>query len=328
VSATPDVPPPPDPSLPSDDAPDLEFALNAADAGLRLDVSLTKAQPQFSRNFIRHMINDGAILINGKTVKPSYTVRGGEQVSIEIPEPEVIEARPENIPLNVIFEDSDIIVVNKPPGMVTHPSSGHTSGSLVNALLFHCKDLSSINGKLRPGIVHRLDKDTSGAIIAAKNDAAHRSLADQFSGRTVKKEYAAIAWGKPLKDTFFNDGRIGRHPIRRTEMSVIKSDSDGREAYTDFEVLERFPKKNAFFVRAMPKTGRTHQIRVHLAKLGFPILADVLYGKESALPDLGLARHALHAYRLSVTHPATGKYLTFEAPIPDDMSTALSSLRH
>ena len=230
-------------------------------------------------------------------------MKGGEQVSIEIPEPEVIEARPEDIPLNIIFEDSDIIVVNKPPGMVTHPSSGHNSGSLVNALLFHCKDLSSINGKLRPGIVHRLDKDTSGAIVAAKNDAAHRSLADQFSGRTVKKEYAAIAWGKPLKDKFFNDGRIGRHPIRRTEMSVLKGADDGREAYTDFEVTERFPTKNAFFVRAMPKTGRTHQIRVHLAKLGFPILCDELYGKETELPDLGLTRHALHAFRLSVGIP-------------------------
>jgi 23S rRNA pseudouridine1911/1915/1917 synthase len=143
----------------------------------------------------------------------------------------------------------------------------------------------------------------------------------------VKKEYAAIAWGKPLKDKFFNDGRIGRHPIRRTEMSVLKSADDGREAYTDFEVTERFPKKNAFFVCAMPKTGRTHQIRVHLAKLGFPILCDELYGKEAALPDFGLTRHALHAFRLSVQHPATGKSLTFEAPIPDDMSTALSALR-
>jgi len=328
VSRPPESDSPGIPAVPPDDAaPDIEFSFEPADAGSRLDVAVTRTQPQFSRNFIRHLVNDGAILINGKIAKPSYKVRGTERVSIEVPEPEVIEARPEDISLSVIFEDSDIIAINKPPGMVAHPSSGHTSGSLVNGLLFHCKDLSSINGSLRPGIVHRLDKDTSGVIVAAKNDAAHRGLAEQFAGRTVRKEYAALCHGKPLLEKFFNAGRIGRHPVRRTEMAVMRGEGDGREAHTDFEVVERFPQAGVFFVRALPKTGRTHQIRVHLSHLGFPILCDLLYGRETALPDLGLTRHALHAQRLLITHPLTRKSLTLEAQIPDDMSTALSTLR-
>jgi 23S rRNA pseudouridine1911/1915/1917 synthase len=325
VTQPPNTPTVPDPASP-DPANEIEFELSADAAGLRLDVAIAKAQPQLSRNFVRHLLNDSAILVNGKSAKPSYTVRGGEKVSIELPEPEIIEARPENIPLNIIFEDHDVIVINKPVGMVAHPSSGHTSGSLVNALLYHCKDLSSINGKLRPGIVHRLDKDTSGVIIAAKNDAAHKGLADQFAGRTVQKEYLALCHGNPPKNEFFSDGRIGRHPIRRTEMAVLKDDSEGRAAHTDFVVLERFGGK-MFFVRAMPKTGRTHQIRVHLAKSGYPILADEMYGKEGELPELGLHRHALHAQRLTLKHPQSGKTLTFEAEIPDDMNTALQKLR-
>ena len=320
-------PNPPDPQNVSADTPgEIELLLPADHAGLRLDVALTQLLPQLSRNFVRHLLNDGAILVNGKTAKPSSKVRGGEQVSVEIPEPEVIEAFPENIPLNIIFEDSHIIAVNKPPGMVAHPSSGHTSGSLVNALLSHCKDLSSINGKLRPGIVHRLDRDTSGVIVSAKNDAAHRALAEQFSSRTAKKEYLALCHGNPPRNEFFCDGRIGRHPIRRTEMSVLREDDEGREAHTDFVVLERF-KQNMFYVRALPKTGRTHQIRVHLAKSGYPILADPLYGKEATLPELGLLRHALHAQRLTILHPITSEKLLLEAPIPDDMGKALIRLR-
>jgi 23S rRNA pseudouridine1911/1915/1917 synthase len=311
----------------SDSPGEIELALPADHAGLRIDVSLTKLLPQLSRNFIRHLLNDGAILVNGKAVKPSAKVRGGEQVSVEIPEPEIIEAYPEDIPLNVIYEDSHIIAVNKAFGMVAHPSSGHTSGSLVNALLFHCKDLSSINGKLRPGIVHRLDKDTTGVIVSAKNDAAHRALADQFASRTVKKEYVAICHGSPPRDQFFCDGRIGRHPVRRTEMTVIRNGEEGREAHTDFVVLERFPKAGVFYVRALPRTGRTHQIRVHLAKSGYPILADPMYGKEASLPEYGLARHALHAQRITILHPGTQEKLSLEAPIPDDMEEALRVLR-
>ncbi len=304
----------------------MELTLPAEHAGQRLDVSLSKLVPTISRSYIARLLKDGAILVNTAAAKPSYTVRGGEQVSVELPEPEEIEARPENIPLNILFEDHDIIVVNKPPDMVTHPSSGHTTGALVNALLFHCTDLSSINGRLRPGIVHRLDKDTSGAIVAAKNDIAHRDLAEQFAARTIKKEYAALCHGNPRTNAFACDGRIARHRTRRTEMTVARLPNEGREAYTEFIVLERFAG-DFFFVCARPRTGRTHQIRVHLAKSGFPVLADGLYGKEGTLPDLGLARQALHARCLELTHPRTRQRCVFEAPLPPDMQTALDRLR-
>ena len=282
--------------------------------------------PAVSRSYAARLLKDQCILIDGKPAKASYTVRGGETVSGELPEPEVIEAKPENIPLNILFEDRDIIVVNKPAGMVSHPSSGHTTGSLVNALMFHCRDLSTINGALRPGIVHRLDKDTSGAIVSAKNDAAHRGLAEQFAGRTIHKEYAAICHGNPAHNEFYCDGRIGRHRTRRTEMTVVREGEDGREAHTDFTVLERF-RQSIFYVLAKPKTGRTHQIRVHLAKSGYPILADPLYGKEAALPEYGLARHALHALRITFQHPVTLLKMVVEAPLPPDMQEALRVLR-
>ncbi|MFH0940037.1 MAG: RluA family pseudouridine synthase [Planctomycetota bacterium] len=309
---------------------DLKTVLPAEHAGLRVDVSLTQILPHLSRNYIRLLLNDGAILINNKSAKPSRKTRGGEQVSIELPKPEIIEARPEDIPLDILYEDHDIIVLHKPAGMVTHPSSGHITGSLVNALLFHCKDLSAINGALRPGIVHRLDKDTSGVIVAAKNDTAHRSLAGQFAAREVSKEYLALCHGHPPQNEFFSDARIGRHPIRRTEMTVMREDNKGRDARTDFVALEQFTTfeiGDVFFVRALPRTGRTHQIRVHLAKMGYPILADGLYGKEKALPDYGLLRHALHAQAISFLHPITKKKLRFEAKIADDIEQALRKLR-
>jgi 23S rRNA pseudouridine1911/1915/1917 synthase len=319
---------PPDLSpVPTDDSStEIEFTIPADNAGLRLDVALSKGLPQISRSYAARLLKDGAILIDTKSAKPSYKVRGGEKVAVELPEPEEIEARPENIPLDILYEDHDMIVINKPPGMVSHPSSGHTSGALVNALLFHCKDLSSINGKLRPGIVHRLDKDTSGVIVAAKNDTAHQGLAEQFAARTVKKEYVALCHGNPPRSVFFCDGRIGRHRIRRMEMTITKEFNEGREAYTDFTVLERF-KRDLFYVQANPRTGRTHQIRVHLAKSGYPILADGLYGKEETLPELGLLRHALHARRLSIKHPRSGESKVFEAPLAADIAGALEKLR-
>jgi len=317
---------PPDAS-PNEAPSEVELVLPHDLAGLRLDVAISKQLPQLSRTYAARLLKSGDILIENKPAKASYTVRGGENVSVDLPEPEIIEARPENIPLNIVFEDRDVIVINKPPGMVAHPSSGHNSGSLVNALLYHCKDLSSINGRLRPGIVHRLDKDTSGVIIAAKNDTSHRSLADQFAARTVKKQYLAICYGAPIYDEFFCDGRIGRHRTRRTEMTVLRDSEEGREAYTDFKVLERFPKAGIFVVKAMPRTGRTHQIRVHLAKSGYPILSDPLYGKEASLPEYGLQRHALHAQRLSVKHPGTHAEMSFEAPLAADISGAIEILR-
>ncbi|MCY3020001.1 MAG: RluA family pseudouridine synthase [Planctomycetota bacterium] len=317
----------PEPESPNPEPPcELECVLPATSAGLRLDVALAQSLPQLSRSYAARLLKDGAILVDGRPAKPSHKVRGGERVAVELPEPEEIEARPEDIPLEILFEDRDIVVVAKPAGMVTHPSSGHASGALVNALLFHCKDLSTINGKLRPGIVHRLDKDTSGVIVAAKNDAAHRALAEQFAARQVRKEYVALCHGQPLRNEFSCSGRIVRHRTRRTEMTVARSPDEGREAYTEFTVLERFPGE-VFYVRALPRTGRTHQIRVHLAKSGFPVLADALYGQERGLPEYGLFRQALHAQRLSFTHPTTGAPASFEAPMPGDMAGALEKLR-
>jgi 23S rRNA pseudouridine1911/1915/1917 synthase len=324
----------------ADESPtEIEYVLPAEHAGLRLDVALAKGMPQFSRSFFTRLLKDGAVLINGKAAKPSREVFGGERVAIEVPAPEEIAAQPEDIPLDIIFEDQNIIVVNKPAGMVVHPSAGHTAGALVNALLFHCKDLSSINGLLRPGIVHRLDKDTSGVIVAAKNDLAHRTLSEQFAARTVKKEYVALCYGEPRSNQFSSSGRIVRHPVRRLEMTVARRSDEGREAHTEFEVLERFPQASAlktqdsnlktpscFLVRALPKTGRTHQIRVHLAKAGFPVLADGLYGRETAVSELGLQRHALHALRLTIHDPSSGKELTFEAPLAADIAGAVRKL--
>jgi 23S rRNA pseudouridine1911/1915/1917 synthase len=322
----------PEPSAPSesqtnpDDGLDFELTLPAEHAGSRLDVALAAVFPKISRSYAGRLLKVEAILVNGKPAKASAAVRGGEKVNISLPEPEEIEAHPEDIPLDILFEDADIIVVNKPAGMVSHPSSGHTNGALVNALLFHCKDLSTINGKIRPGIVHRLDKDTSGCIVAAKNDTAHRALAEQFSGRTVSKEYVALCYGSPPQNEFECSGRIGRHPLRRSEMTIVRGEDEGREAYTRFKILERF-RKGMFFVLAQPKTGRTHQIRVHLAKSGYPILADELYGREESLPELSLSRQALHAQKLSFAHPNSSEKLSFEARIPDDIENALRVLR-
>lgn len=311
---------------PGDAADEIEFTIPNEMAGKRLDVAVALCHAAISRTRAGDLFRDGAILVGGKPVKPSVKVRGGEQIAIDLPEPAELSAAPENIPLSVIFEDRDIIVVNKPAGMVSHPSAGHATGSLVNALLYHCKDLSSINGTLRPGIVHRLDRDTTGAIVSAKNDAAHRALAEQFAAREVKKEYMALCHGSPPKDKFECAGRIGRHPTRRTEMTVLKDADEGREAFTEFEVVERF-KGGFFLVRALPRTGRTHQIRVHLKSQGYPILSDPLYGREASLPELGLTRHALHARRLTVTHPVTKARMTFEAPLPQDMVGAMENLR-
>ena len=310
----------------------FELILPPEAAGKRFDVAVAAAAPRLSRSYAGRLLKEGAIQIDGKTVKQSASAKGGERVVVVLPEPEEIEAKPEDIPLRILYEDASIIVVNKPAGMVTHPSSGHTTGALVNALLFHCKDLSTINGKIRPGIVHRLDKDTSGCIVAAKSDIAHRALAAQFADRTVTKQYIALCHGNPLTAEFVCEGRIGRHPIARKEMTVMRgagagADGDGgRDAYTHFTVLERF-KARFFLVEAHPKTGRTHQIRVHLAKSGYPILADPLYGREAELPDYGLRRHALHARTLAFQHPLTAEKLSFDAPIPDDIGQALRVLR-
>jgi 23S rRNA pseudouridine1911/1915/1917 synthase len=317
-----------------------ELTLPAAQAGRRLDVVLAALLPDRSRSFLSRLLKDGAILLDGRQAKPSHKVHGGEKVEIEWPAPEVIEARAENIPLAVIYEDGDLIAINKPAGMCSHPSAGHTTGTLVNALLGHCRDLSGINGALRPGIVHRLDAETSGVILVAKNDLAHQALQDQFMARRIHKQYLALCHGAPPQDQFTSEGRIGRHPTRRLEMTVLRGPDEGREARTDFEVLQRFDasawnaspderrqfQSGLFMVLARPHTGRTHQIRVHLAKAGYPVLADRLYGPESEIPALHLARHALHAWKIEFDHPRTAKTLLLEAPLADDMKSAVAAL--
>lgn len=324
----------------------LEVTLPATAAGCRLDAALAAALPEWSRSAVTRLLREGAILVNGLPAKPSGKAAGGERVTIAVPEPAAPAARPENIPLSIIFEDADLIVVDKPPGLVVHPGAGRPSGTLAGALLYHCTDLSGINGVLRPGIVHRLDKDTSGVIVAAKNDFAHQCLAAAFADRSVKKEYLALCLGAPTVERFECAGAIIRHPTRRKEMTVARRAGEGRAAYTAFEVLERFPgvplaalteagagtaggagTVSFFLARARPRTGRTHQIRVHAAHLGFPVAADPVYGRRRQVPIPGLTRHALHAARLSFPAPRTGETVTSEAPLPTDMTNALELLR-
>ena len=294
-------------------------------AGKRADVIISELFTNFSRSQIRKHIKQGDILINEEQFKPSRLLSGGEIATFHIPAPEPIEAKPENIPLNIIFQNPDFIVVNKPPGLVVHAGAGVRSGTLVNALLFHCKDLSGIGGKVRPGIVHRLDKDTSGIIVAAKNDYSHSHLANQFKERTVKKEYLAIVRGVMKKDSGFFSSVIGRHKKSRVKMS--SNTNSGRDSLTEWTVLKRFGK--ATLVQVNPKTGRTHQIRVHFSENGFPLFSDSLYGNKKSDEEVvknisnRLSRHALHAYKLGFNDPRDGKYLEFKAEMPIDFKNAL-----
>jgi len=287
----------------------------------RVDVFLAELIDDFSRSYIQKGIEEGWVKVNGKTVKPNYKLKSGDVVEAQIPAPKALSLEPENIPLDIIYEDQDIIVINKPRGMVVYPAPGNYSGTLVNALLYHAKDLSGINGVLRPGIVHRLDKDTSGAIVVAKNDQAHRALADQFKGKKVKKTYLAIVWGNLPEDRATIEAPIGRHPVKRVEMAVDAK--HGKEAITHFKVLERFG--DFTFVEVNIETGRTHQIRVHMSYIGHPVVGDPLYSRKKNPFDI--KGQALHAFRLGLYHPRSGEFMTFEAPVPEDFNEILNILR-
>jgi len=294
------------------------FIAGQADGGARLDVFLA-GRLDLSRSRLAALIRDGGVLVGGKTVKPAHLLHPGDTVTIEVPPPREARALPEAIALAILFEDAHLIVVDKPRGMTVHPGAGVSSGTLVNALLAHCADLSGIGGEARPGIVHRLDRFTSGVMMAAKSDRAHERLVRQFASRQVKKEYLAVVHGMPAPQGTV-DGPIGRHPVHRERMAVVES---GRDAVTSWRVEEAFGEYS--LLRLFPLTGRTHQIRVHLAELGHPIAGDAVYGRRAH--PFAIKGQALHAAVLAFTHPITGDSLRFEAPLPDDMAAILAGLR-
>ncbi len=299
----------------------FEYDIDPACGKKRLDIFLTEVQTDITRSYIKKLIEAGRVTVNDSPAKAHYKLKESDRVEVEVPDPEPLEVKPEPISINIVYEDASLIVIDKPPGMVVHPAPGHSGGTLVNALLHHCQDLAGIGGVERPGIVHRLDKDTSGLIVAAKTEASMQSLTRQFKERDIHKVYLALAKGTLESKTGTIDVPIGRHKTHRKKMSTHTS--TGREAQTRFEVIRQLD--GFTYLRLFPKTGRTHQIRVHLASIGHPILGDRLYGGTLGPKLPQIARQALHAHRLELTHPITGKPMQLESPLPPDMETLLMS---
>ena len=288
----------------------------------RADALIARAMPELSRAFVQKLLEEGRVTCRGKPVKKSFRPEPGDELVLDIPKPEEPKAAAEDIPLDVVFEDGDVIVVNKPKGLVVHPAPGHPDGTLVNALIAHCGDeLSGINGVLRPGIVHRIDKDTSGLIIAAKNDAAHKKLAAQLADHTLSRTYECVVTGNLREDSGTVDAPIGRHGADRKRMCVTEKNS--KPAVTHWRVLERFDGFTR--VECRLETGRTHQIRVHMAYIGHPILGDTVYGSKKPVP--GVAGQCLHARKLRFIHPATGESVELECPLPAYFEKTLEKLR-
>lgn len=347
-----------------------QFIVSEDHAGTRLDQFLSRQFEEFSRSHLRRIIDAGGVTIDGKNRKPSFSLTGGECIRVDPIYPVREGPKPENIPLEFLYEDEVLAVVNKRPGMVVHPGRGNWTGTLAGALAFHFDQLSTSAGIIRPGIVHRLDRDTSGVLVIAKTDPTHAALADQFKARTVEKEYLAIVIGSPDRDRDWIDGPIGDHPRQREKKAIRANHASSRPARTFYEVVERFhvgssltgrtptaaktshkvvdPLKSYALVKALPKTGRTHQIRLHMTSIGCPILCDRLYGGRAEIcldellasgrrepsgsestdsPTILLARQALHAHRLAFDHPTTGERREFIAPLPGDMAATLSALR-
>lgn len=314
----------------------VEFEVKARMAGKRLDAYLAARFHDYSRSVIQKVIEAGAVLLNGASVKPSYHVREGDKISIRLPDLGDGSLIPEDIPLEIVFEDESLTVVNKPPGIVVHPAKGHWTGTLANALQFHIDSLSSVAGAQRPGIVHRLDRDTSGLLIVAKTDESHRSLAKQFEERTIHKEYLAIVSGSPERDSDYIEKPIGPHPTHREKMAIRREEDGGRTAATFYKVMERY--RGHALVKCLPETGRTHQIRVHLLHIGLPIVADKLYSGRDRLtladlrpggsPDQVLIeRQALHAHRLQFQHPLSNESIELFADPPADFLRVVGALR-
>lgn len=299
----------------------VNIAVSEEQASERLDKFLSTTEPEWSRTQVQQWVKDGLIEVNGKQVKANYKVQVGDQIKVEIPEPEVLDVEAEAMDLDIYYEDADVLVVNKPRGMVVHPAPGHVSGTLVNGLMAHCTDLSGINGVMRPGIVHRIDKDTSGLLMVAKNDMAHESLVNQLVAKTVTRKYTAVVHGVIQHDTGTIDAPIGRDKKDRQSMTVTKESS--KQAVTHFDVIERFDDFTV--VECRLETGRTHQIRVHMKYIGYPLAGDPKYGPRKTVDFNG---QLLHAGVLGFDHPRTGEYIEFTAPVPADMRGFIDSLRN
>lgn len=297
-----------------------KFIITDLDVNKRLDVFLTEKIEGKSRSYIQEVIDKEAVKVNNKIKKSNYKLKLQDEVLVEVPESVELEVEAENIPINIIYEDKDVIVINKPQEMVVHPAPGNYSGTLVNALLYHCKDLSGINGVIRPGIVHRIDKDTSGILVIAKNDNAHNKLSEQLKEHTMTRTYLALVEGNIKVDEGTVNAPIGRHLIDRIKMAIVK---DGREAVTHFRVLERFGDYT--LVQCNLETGRTHQIRVHMAHIGHPLVGDAVYGYKKQ--KFNLKGQVLHAKVLGFIHPTTGEYIEFDSEIPTYFKELLEKLR-
>lgn len=298
-----------------------KIKVNELEKALRVDKYLNMVQDELSRSFIQQLIDDEKILINDAPCKSNSKVKNGDIITIADFELAPIEAKPEDIPLDIIYEDQDIIVINKPKGMVVHPSAGNYEHTLVNALLFHCHDLSGINGKIRPGIVHRIDKDTTGCIVACKNDKAHEAIALQLADKTCHREYIALVEGVIKHNSGTIEAPIGRDPKDRKKMTVTEINS--KDAITHFDVIERFKKYT--LIKCRLETGRTHQIRVHMQFIGHPIVGDEVYGRRKTIKDT--QGQVLHAYKLELVHPTTKKKMTFEAELPAYFQELLTKIR-
>ena len=325
-----------EPDATGDSRESRELVVDDSDSGLRLDVLLAREMPEYSRVHLRRVITAGEVLVDGTSAKPAFRLTAGQQIVVRVPDLPREGPEPEDIPLEILYEDEHLVAVNKPAGMVVHPAKGHWSGTLTAALTFHFQTLSSVSGPTRPGIVHRLDRETSGVMVVARTDAAHMHLAQQFEQRTTKKEYLAVSAGEPDRDRDVIRKPIGVHPYQREKMAIRAGHATSRDAETFYEVKHRWGGFAQLNVR--PKTGRTHQIRVHLAHIGCPVLCDRLYSGRSqitigdldpqsaAAESVLLDRVALHARRLEVLHPATNEPIVFDAPLAEDLQRAIIAL--
>lgn len=303
---------------------EYEFLIKEEKEAERIDKFLSEAIGDLSRSFLQKLLKEQQVMVNEKPVKANYRLRTGDRIRVCVPPCEELNIEPENIPLDILYEDEDLLVVNKPKGMVVHPSAGHTSHTLVNGVLYHCQgNLSGINGVLRPGIVHRIDKDTTGALVICKNDLVHRELAEQLKEHTIKRRYRAIVLGNFKEEEGTVEGPIGRHPVDRKKMAI--NYKNGKDAVTHYRVLERFG--NYSYIECRLETGRTHQIRVHMTSIGHPLLGDLVYA-PSQKNGFHLEGQTLHAQILGFYHPVQKKYMEFEAPLPDYFVKLLKTLRN